>query len=321
MTVRLTTAAIALTLFAGAARAAVPRQSEAYDSFYNLDYDKALALFEKEARERPQSAEAWNQVAQTVLHRRLYLAGALESDPLGRSNSFLRRPRVEMPAEEQRKLHEALDRSMSISKARLGENSRDPEALYALGVAHVHLGNFRFLCEKAWYAALREANYSRNLHNLLRKVDASNPDALLIPGMHEYISGSLPLIVRVVASMTGIRGDRAKGISLLEQAVKTGRRTAVEARVMLALVYSREQQYDKAAALMRELSQAFPRNYLYRSEAVLLTASAGRREEARAGLAEIEKMKAGKAPELALMSEEKLARLRESVERRLRESD
>ena len=321
MTIRLTALAVTLLGLVSSARAGVPRQTGAYDAFYNLEYDKALALFEEEARERPQSAEAWNQVAQAVLYRRLYLEGALESDLVGRSNSFLRRPRVEMPAEEQRKFHDALERSMSISKARLGENSRDPAALYALGVAHVHLGNFRFLCEKAWYAALREANYSRNLHNLLRKVEPSNPDALLIPGMHEYISGSLPWLVRVLASMTGIRGDREKGIRQVEEAVKTGRRTAVEARVMLTVIYDREQQPEKAAVVMRELSQAFPRNYLYRSEVVLLLASAGRKDEARTGLAAIEKLKASKAPELARMSEEKLVRLREAVERRLRGAD
>lgn len=304
-------------LWAAAAAAAVPPQTEAFQAFYNLDYEKAIELFERETRDHPDSPDAWNHLAQGILYRRLFLEGALQSESVGRSNSFLKQPKVELPAEEESRFLAALQRSMELAGKRIAKDSRDAGALYALGVAHAHKGNYNLLCKKAYFDALREANRSRNLHNRLRLVDPGNPDAFLVPAMHDYISGSLPLMVRLLAAMTGLSGDKKRGIALMERASREGRRTGVEARVLLAVIYNREGRSIEAVPVMRELSAAFPRNFLYRSEAVLLLARAGKREEALAALAELEKLKAANAPELALMDATKVKRLRETVERLL----
>lgn len=314
-------ALIAVLLLTPLLPAAVPPQSDAFNAFYNLDYDKALSLFAQATKDDPSSPDAWNQLAQGILYRRLYLAGSLQSELVGKSNSFLRRPKVEMPPEEERRFLEANERAIRICLDRLGENPNDAGALYALGVAHAHRGNFRFLCQKAYIDALRDATRSRNMHSRLQKVHGGNPDAMLIPAMHDYISGSLPLMVRIFASMAGFRGDRERGIVNVERAVRAGKRTGVEARVLLSIIYNREGKPEKAVPLMAELSEAFPRNYLYRSECALLLARAGRKAEALRALEEMEKMKANNAQELSLLDASRLKRLRELVEKHLRESE
>lgn len=303
-----------LTMLAVAAVAAVPAQTEAFRSFYNLDYDKALEMFEQEVREHSDSPDAWNHLAQGLLYRRLFLDGALQSELVGRSNSFLRRPKVVMPPEEERRFLAAIEKSIELAGKRIGKDSHDAEALYALGVAHAHRGNYRLMCRKAYLDALRDANRSRNLHNRLRLVEPGNPDSFLVPAMHDYISGNLPVLVRILAAMTGLSGDRKRGIALMERAVREGKKTGVEARVLLAVIYNREGNGERAVPIMRELSEAFPRNYLYRSEEILLQARSGRREDALSALESIEKMKSANAPELALMDAAKVKRLREAVE-------
>jgi predicted Zn-dependent protease len=98
--------------------------------------------------------------------------------------------------------------------------------------------------------------------------------------MHEYIASKLSPLIRFMAAMAGLSGNRERAISLLEESVRRGRKTAVEARLLLALTFHREKQPHRALPLMRDLSAAFPRNYLYRGEVVLLQARTGDRAAA-----------------------------------------
>ncbi len=298
--------------------AAIPPQSEAFDAFYNLEYDKAIALFEQTANSEPQNPEAWNHLAQAILYRAFYRSGSLESDLVGKSNAFLSRPRATMAPEDEKRFLEAVARSLAICEERFKKNRADKSALYAAGVAYAHRAQFHFLVRKAWFDALRDGTRSRKMHVRLHEIDRSDPDAFLIAGTHEYVTGSLPGWVKMFAFLAGFRGDRETGIKMLEQAVREGKKTAVEARVLLALVYARESAQAKAIPLLAEVSQAFPRNYLYRSEYLLLLASAGRRDEALAGLGGMQESLRRGAPETSLMAPEKFAALRGAVHFRLK---
>jgi tetratricopeptide (TPR) repeat protein len=270
------------------APADVPVQSEAYNAFYSLDYDRALALFERETTRDPQNPEAWNHLAHCLLHRRLFLSGGMSSELVSSNDSLLKRPKLEMPPDEEKRFIEAVERSMALCRQRLKVRKDDPGALYALGVAHAHRAKYHLLVRKAHFDALRDGNRSRGHHNRLRQVDPAHPDALLIPGMHEYIASKLSPIVRFMAAMAGVSGNRDRAIGLLEESVRRGQKTGVEARLLLALTFHREKQPDRALPLMRDLSTAFPRNYLYRGEVVLLHAHAGERAAAVQGFARLE---------------------------------
>jgi tetratricopeptide (TPR) repeat protein len=270
------------------APAEVPVQSEAYSAFYSLDYDRALALFERETTQNPQNPEAWNHLAHGLLHRRLFLSGGMSSELVSSNESLLKRPKLAMPPDEEKRFIEAVERSMALCRERLKVRKDDPGALYALGVAHAHRAKYHLLVRKAHFDALRDGNRSRTQHNRLRQVDPAHPDALLIPGMHEYIASKLSPFVRLLAAMAGVSGNRDRAISLLEESVRRGQKTGVEARLLLALTFHREKQPDRALPLMRDLSTAFPRNYLYRGEVVLLHAHAGERDAAVQGFARLQ---------------------------------
>lgn len=302
---------ILLLAAAAALAAAVPPQSDGYTAFYNLDYDLAVARFEREVEQQPANPEAWNHLAHALLHRRLFTSGAMSSDLIGSSNLFLRRARVELPEAEQRRFLEAVDKSIELCEERLNRRKDDPAALYAQGVAYAHRGKYHLLVRKANFDALRDANRSRSLHNRLRQVEPDNPDALLIPGMHEYIASQLSPFVRLIAAMAGFSGNKERALKMLDEAARRGNKTGVEARLLLALVYNREKQPARALPLMRELSQAFPRNYLYGSEILLLHARAGQRDQALAGLRRFESGESGAVPETHLRN------LRQAIERLL----
>lgn len=300
-------AAALLWFLAFPLRAALPPLPEGFLALYSLDHARALELFTRETSDRPDDPEAWNHLAQAILHRALFAAGALDSAAFTGTNSFLRRPKVPMSAEDQQKFQAAIERSLALCQERLRKDPEDAACLYASGVAHAHQAQMAMWVRKAWLEALREGSKAREAHEKLSRLDPAAADARLIPGLHEYIAGSLPWYIKGFAFLAGYRGDRRRGIEQMELAVQNGRKTAVEARVMLAVVLRREQQYEKAAALMGELSEAFPKNYLYRIEEIRLLAEAGRGGQARQRLESL--------AQSGLLSPGRIEELRNAVDR------
>src|ERR1700678_1530598 len=71
-------------------------EDPAFDHFYNLEYDQALAGFVTEARNAPQSPDVQNHIAQTILFRAMFRGGMLQSQMLKSGSSFLKMPKLEM---------------------------------------------------------------------------------------------------------------------------------------------------------------------------------------------------------------------------------
>lgn len=278
----------ALIVASLAAWGAVPAMPEGFRALYSLDYALALRIFEHETRQRPEDPEAWNHLAQGLLHRALFHAGALDSSAFGPGSPFLKRPKVPMADEDQARFEQAIRKSLALCEARLQKNPRDTGCLYASGVAHAHQAQWALWVKQSWREALREGTRSRQAHEKLMQLEPELADAFLIPGLHEYIAGSLPWYVKALAFLAGYRGDRREGIEHMQRAVTGGRKTAVEARVMLAVVLRREKEFARAAQLMEELVAAFPANHLYRREEILLLAEAGDEPRARRKLRELQ---------------------------------
>jgi len=279
---------------------------EGFRALYSLDHARALQIFEREAEQRPDDPEAWNHLAQALLQRALFAANALDSSAFGAGSPFLKRPQVPMSEPDRTRFDEAIRRSLSLCEARLRQNPRDGACLYSAGVAHAHQAQLALWVKKSWREALREGTRSRQAHEKLMQLEPELADAFLIPGLHEYIAGSLPWYVKAFAFLAGYRGDRREGIQHMERAVLHGRKTAVEARVMLSVVLRREKEFAKAATLMSELSAAFPANHLYRREEIRLLAEAGQGEQARRRMGELQ--------ESGLLPPDKIEALSRSVE-------
>jgi len=108
------------------------------------------------------------------------------------------------------------------------------------------------------------------------KLDPKYIDAQITIGLYEYVVGSLPLPVKILAGATGYRGSKKRGLAMLEQVAKEGRWAQDDAKSVLILLYTREKRFNDVLTLTRELSAKYPRNYLLRLEtADALVAQAG----------------------------------------------
>jgi len=53
--------------------------AQGFDHFYNLEYDQAIADFQRAIAQDPNSPDLHNHLAQTLVFREMYRDGALES--------------------------------------------------------------------------------------------------------------------------------------------------------------------------------------------------------------------------------------------------
>jgi len=284
-------AALCLLLCGAAALAQDSPASKGFEYFYNLQYDDSIAEFSRQVAGQPNLPDGYNHLAQAILYRDMFRAGALESELVTGGNPFLRRQKVDASPEDQRRFDQAIGRAIELAQARLKRNPRDTQALYALGVSYGLRANYNFLVRKAWRDSLRDATSARRCHSRVTDIDPGCIDARLVQGLHDYIVGSLPFYWRVVGFLIGFRGNKDEGIRLLELVSQKGTVNRIDAQILLCAVYRRERSPQRAVPLLQDLIRRFPRNYLLPMELAQMYSDLGDREKALAPLRRLEELK------------------------------
>jgi tetratricopeptide (TPR) repeat protein len=277
-----------------------------FQYFYNLQYDQAIATFSRLVAEKPNDPECHNHLAQAILYRDMFRAGALETQMVTGANPFLRRAKVDASPEDQRRFDDAINRAMDLAQARLKEDPKDIPSLYALGVSYGLRANYNFLVRKAWLDSLRDASTARKWHAKATDIDPGFVDARLIQGVYSYVVGSLPFHWKLLGFVIGFRGNKQAGIRMLEQVARDGKDNRVDAQLLLCAIYRRERQPERAIPLLEELIPRFPRNFLLPMELAQMYADAGDKTKALASLNRLEARKRADAPGYARLPIEKI---------------
>lgn len=283
-----------------------PLAQPGFQHFYNLEYPEALAAFHAEAAQNPNSPDAYNHVAQTILYREMFRSGALESELVTGSNPFLRRAGLSPDKSDDQEFQNSINRAMALAEARLQVNPNDVQALYAQGVSYGLRGNYHFLVRKAYTDALRDATAARKAHNRITEIDPTFNDARLVQGVYDYVLGSLSPTWRMLGFFAGFRGDRERGVETLKQVAKLGKRNNVDAEILLCAVYRRERRAKEAVPLLLDLIQRFPRNFLLRLELVQMHGDLGEKDKALAVIREVDRLKRANTPGYDRLAPEKL---------------
>jgi tetratricopeptide (TPR) repeat protein len=269
---------------------------EGFDHFYNLEYDQAIADFEKAIARNPNSPDLHNHLAQTIVFREMYRDGALESELVSGTNSFLRRPKMNPAPETEKRFLDEIGKAMALSEARLAKNPNDTGVMYALGISYGLRSDYYWVVKKAWRDSLRDATAARRLHNRITELEPNNVDARLVQGLDDYIVGSLPWEWRMMGFLVGIHGDREKGIRTVQDVARNGNLDRVEAEIFLCALYRRENQPRQAIPLVGDLIGRFPRNFLLRLELSQMYSLAGDKTHALDAVEEVAQLKTRRAP-------------------------
>jgi len=232
----------------------------ALDRLRNLEHDAARQEIETWLSQHPDDLRGLNYLGNVMLQREMFRRELLESQVYGPGGAAFRGEKVPLPSGFQQELLATLEKAETLAENRLKQNPRDEEALYWGGVAHVTRAIFRLTLAKEHLAALGEAKEARRLHAQLLTLNPDCVDALLVVGTYDYVVGSLPWYMKVLASLAGHRGDRVRGLAEIKRVTKQGHWAREDAKSFLVVLYFREQRYAEALPLLQELGQSYPRN-------------------------------------------------------------
>jgi tetratricopeptide (TPR) repeat protein len=252
-----------------------PLVRQAFDHFYILDYDGALSRFEKVQEKNPDNPLAVDYVLDAVIFRELYRLDLLDTTFYAHDGFLNGKHAVATAPGVADRVNSLFTNAVSLSEQQLDKRPEDVDALFARGWARSLRAVYIGLLQRSFISALHIALQARGDNEKVLKLDPRYIDAKLVVGVHQYVTGSLPLGIKILAGVAGITGSKSKGISDLREAGDHGVISSVEARTALGLFLRREAKYDEAIAVTRSLTQQYPRDFLFRLELANLTKDAG----------------------------------------------
>lgn len=261
------------------------------DALYNIDYDKAERDFKEIVRLMPNHPGGYQLLAARMWIKTLYESRRLQSS-LYSSEGFFANGDDKVDPRIVTEFRNLTREARRLAEAKLKQEPKNVEALDFLANTEGLKASFEEAVERRHFAALRDGNDAVNHHREVLKLDPTYIDAQITIGLYEYVVGSLPLPVKILAGATGYRGSKKRGLAMLEQVAKEGRWAQDDAKSVLIVLYTREKRFADVLKLARELSAKYPRNYLLRLEsadALVGIAAQKRKEKDLAGAVQSEK--------------------------------
>ena len=256
---------------------------QAFAAAYNLNYEDALRIARQDATARPDDPVAHRTLATIVWMQILFARGGITIDAyLGSATSSdVKMPPA--PPGPDAEFKEHLQKSIALAEAALKRDSKDVTARYNVGAAYGLSATYSASVEGKVRQAFGAARKAYSSHEWVLDRAPDRHEAGLVVGTYRYTVALLSLPKRMVAHIVGFGGGKERGLKLVEDAIASPL-TRTEARVALALMYSRESRHADALRILKELLAEYPQNRLLQLEIGSAAWRAGRAAEAESVL-------------------------------------
>lgn len=241
-------------------------RAKGFDALYNLDYETARDSFKEIEKLFPAHPAGPQFQAALLWSKTLNESRRLKSSLYG-SDEFYEGSEDKVDARTVDEFMDYTRRARLLAEARLKRDPKDIEALYFLGATEGLKAAFEAGVQRSFMSALRDGSRSVDRHRDVIKLEPAFRDAELTIGLYDYVVGSLPLPVKLLASIAGTRGSKKRGLETLARVTKEGQWARDDAKSLLIVLYKRERRFADALALAREMGEKYPRNYLFKLEA------------------------------------------------------
>ncbi len=276
--------AVAVLLLGSGLPAQTPTSAElrerAADLAYNLDYPEALATLREAVAADPRDPASARRLAAVAWFTILFRSGAvLVDDYLGQARSNVARQAP--PADLDALFRAEIARAIALAEERLRANPRDAEAHFQAGAAAGFMASYIATVEGRVLGGFRSAKRAYDEHERVLELDPRRTDAGFVVGLYRYAVSSLSAPMRLLSYIAGFGGGRERGLKLVEAAASEPTSVQTDARFVLIVMYSREQRFDDALAVIGQLQRRYPRNRLLWLEAAATSLRAGRPADSR----------------------------------------
>ena len=202
---------------------------------------------------------------------------------------------------------ERSQKAISISRQQLDENPRDTTMVLMLSGLYgyqslVAANESRY--KTAIQSGMTGFKYTRQLLSL----DADDPKALIGKGMFYYMVGSVPNGLQWVTNMIGMSADTEEGFKALKKAARSNSYVSNDAKMILAYLYEREDEYEKARSYLEDLAQKYPENVIFQYNLGRMYEKCGQPTKAKT---KYQKVLAMQTTDLQLLREQSQTRLQQ----------
>lgn len=241
-------------------------RQDGFSSLYNMHYQEAEKNFKEMIRTEPKHPAGYVYLASTIWLEHLAALRRLQTSLYNRNDSFFFESNEETDRKVENSFRETMEKGIRLAETMLQANEKDPVALYYLGVGRNISAGFDTTVKRKFLPALRNASKGVDLHRKLTKENPAMIDPQLSVGMYNYVVGSLPFAIKILAFLGGVRGSKTEGLKMVENVAKNGNYSKYDASAMLILLYSREKRFGDSLKVVQKLSAAFPDNPLFKLE-------------------------------------------------------
>ncbi len=255
----------------------------AFTAAYNLNYEDALRLARQDVAARPDTSEAHRTLATILWMHALFTRGGATIDHYlgGLTSSQIKLPPPPPDADAEFRTH--LGRAIALAEAAIKRDERSAQARYDLGAAYGLQASYVATVEGKVTQAFGSARRAYNAHEWVLEHAPDRTDAGLVVGTYRYAVAALSMPKRLIAYIAGFGGGKERGLQLIEAAAGHPL-TRTDARIALALMYSREGRQADALAVLKVLFADHPQNRLLQLEIGSAAWRAGLPGEAEAAL-------------------------------------
>jgi len=243
-----------------------PAVRDAYQHFYNFDFDGALSRYEQVEAAHPKDPLATAYVLHCILFRELYRLDLLDTTFYANDGFLTGKHTVAEDPKARDRIEQLYNKTAGQADAILSDHPDDLNALYARGWARSLRATYLAMVERSFVSGLRAALDAKNDHERVLQLDPQYVDAKMVVGVYQFVVGSLGFGFKMLVGMAGISGSKAKGLELLRDSAARGPITAVESRTCIALFLRREGDYKQAISIVEGQAREFPRDFLFALE-------------------------------------------------------
>lgn len=229
------------------------------EAFYRADWPKAERVFQDLQQKKPNDSRAY--FFESMIPFWNYYFGGRSKQA---AEQFLSRSQ----------------HAIKISRNQLDKDSSDTTMVLMLS----GLYGYRSLvaaAEKNYKEALQSGMTGFKYTRQLLALDGNDPKALIGKGMFYYMVGSVPDGLKWTTNMMGMSADMQQGFDVLEQAARSNSYVRNDAQMILAYLYEREQEYEKALKHLEELSDRYPENIIFQYNRARLLEKTNQLDQAR----------------------------------------
>jgi len=234
------------------------------DSIYRLDYIHAERLSQQLIQDLPQHPAGYVYRVRVYWSEELSKSRLLSAERVLGMDLFSDAPKFKIPVTPEigERFRRAADEAIEKTRVWAVQHPNDTDAQFLLGSAYAFKSGYEFSIARARLSASEDAGRTFDvLRDLVRRYPDS-VDARVITGAFSIIADSLDLKTKWLAWLLGYRGNLEAGRRDMELGAEKGFIEDDDARTLLAIVYTRQRDFDQAKAKLSELHARYPENYL-----------------------------------------------------------